>query len=47
MLMGSMQVFADITNGLVAYYNFEGLSGLVGETIVDQTGHGHNGSETG
>ncbi|HXR04028.1 MAG TPA: LamG domain-containing protein, partial [Verrucomicrobiae bacterium] len=34
---------ADITNGLVAYYNFEGMSGLVGETVVDQTGDGHNG----
>jgi len=24
-------------------YNFEGLSGIVGETVVDQTGNGHNG----
>src|ERR1051326_8798834 len=37
------QVRADITNGLVAYYNFEGLTGSVGETVVDQSGHGHNG----
>ncbi len=43
LLLGSLPVCADITNGLVAYYNFEGLSGIVGETIVDQTGHGHNG----
>jgi Arylsulfotransferase (ASST)/Concanavalin A-like lectin/glucanases superfamily/Carbohydrate binding domain len=34
---------ADITYGLVAYYNFENLAGVVGETIVDQSGHGHNG----
>lgn len=36
-------VLADITNNLVAYYNFEGLTGIVGETIVDQTGNGHDG----
>ncbi|HEX4646893.1 MAG TPA: hypothetical protein VH598_14920, partial [Verrucomicrobiae bacterium] len=40
---GTTPVFADISNGLVAYYNFEGLSGVVGETIVDRSGHGHNG----
>ena len=34
---------ADITNNLVAYYNFENLAGTLGETIVDQSGHGHNG----
>lgn len=42
-LSGSLSVRADITNNLVAYYNFEGLAGIVGETIVDQTGHGHDG----
>jgi arylsulfotransferase ASST/concanavalin A-like lectin/glucanase superfamily protein/carbohydrate binding protein with CBM4/9 domain/dockerin type I repeat protein len=36
-------VWADITNNLVAYYNFEGLSGIVGETVVDQSGNGHDG----
>jgi hypothetical protein len=43
LLVGSERVLGDITNGLVAYYNFEGLSGTVGETIVDQSGHGHDG----
>jgi hypothetical protein len=43
LLSGLKPVRADITNNLVAYYNFEGLAGTVGETIVDQTGHGHNG----
>jgi hypothetical protein len=42
-LVVAMVARADITNGLVAYYNFEGLSGIVGETVVDQTGHGHDG----
>ena len=42
-LSGLLPVRADITNNLVAYYNFEGLAGTVGETIVDQTGHGHDG----
>ncbi len=42
-LSGLLSVRADITNNLVAYYNFEGLAGIVGETIVDQTGHGHDG----
>ncbi|MCX6923021.1 MAG: aryl-sulfate sulfotransferase, partial [Verrucomicrobia bacterium] len=43
LLLGIIPVPADITNGLVAYYNFEGLAGTVGETIVDQSGHGHDG----
>src|SRR5690242_11355005 len=34
---------AGSTNGLLAHYSFEGLVGTVGETIVDQSGHGHNG----
>jgi hypothetical protein len=34
---------ADITNGLVAYYDFQNLTGTVGETIVDRSGRGHNG----
>ncbi len=34
---------ADIESDLIAYYNFEGLTGTTGETVVDQTGHGHNG----
>src|ERR1022692_947297 len=42
-LSDSLSVRADITNNLVAYYNFEGLAGIVGEVIVDQTGHGHDG----
>jgi hypothetical protein len=33
----------DITNNLVAYYNFEGMAGTVGETVVDQSGRGHDG----
>ena len=41
--LGAAATKADITNGLVAYYNFEGMSGLVGETVADQTGNGHNG----
>ena len=43
LLLGLRPGWADITNNLVAYYNFEGLSGVVGETVVDQTGHGHDG----
>ncbi len=43
LLSGSQSVLADITNGLVAYYNFEGLAGTLGETVVDQSGHGHDG----
>ena len=43
LLAGSKPVRADITNSLVAYYNFENLAGTVGETIVDQSGHGHDG----
>ena len=39
----SRPALADITNNLVAYYNFEGLKGLVGETVVDQSGNGHDG----
>ncbi|HEX5397525.1 MAG TPA: LamG domain-containing protein, partial [Verrucomicrobiae bacterium] len=42
-LLTGVGVRADITNGLVAYYNFEGLSGIVGETVVDQSGRGHDG----
>lgn len=42
-LFTGIVVRADITNNLVAYYNFEGMSGLVGETVVDQSGNGHNG----
>lgn len=34
---------ADITNNLVAYYNFENVSLVPGATIVDQTGRGHEG----
>jgi hypothetical protein len=36
-------VFGDIESGLVAYYNFEFLSGIDGEAIADQSGNGHNG----
>jgi hypothetical protein len=43
LLLGLFPARADITNNLVAYYNFEGLSGIVGETVVDQTGNGHDG----
>ncbi len=43
LLAGVEPVFADITNNLVAYYNFEGMAGLVGETVADQSGNGHNG----
>jgi len=43
LLSGSLPVQADITNNLVAWYNFENLTGTVGETIVDQSGHGHDG----
>jgi len=42
-LLAAVRVPADITNNLVAYYNFEGLSGIVGETITDQSGNGHDG----
>jgi hypothetical protein len=42
-LFAGASASADITNGLVAYYNFENLAGIAGETIVDQTGHGHDG----
>ncbi len=34
---------SDVTNGLVAYYSFEGLSGRFGETILDRSGRGHHG----
>lgn len=34
---------ADITNNLVAYYNFEGMAGTAGATVADQSGHGHDG----
>jgi hypothetical protein len=43
LLVGAKPVLADITNNLVAYYNFEGMAGLAGETVVDQSGNGHNG----
>ncbi|MDR3457392.1 MAG: aryl-sulfate sulfotransferase [Verrucomicrobiae bacterium] len=43
LLSGREPARADITNNLVAWYNFEGLAGTVGETIVDQSGHGHDG----
>jgi len=43
LLLESKSTLADITNNLVAYYNFEGLTGLVGETVADQSGNGHNG----
>ena len=33
----------DIESGLVAWYNFESLTGLDGEIVVDQSGNGHNG----
>jgi hypothetical protein len=33
----------DITNSLVAYYNFENVAAVAGATIVDQSGHGHDG----
>ena len=42
-LLSSFALRADITNGLAAYYNFEGLAGSVGETVADQSGRGHNG----
>lgn len=42
-LLGPPAVRADITNNLIAYYNFEGMTGIVGETVVDQSGHGHDG----
>lgn len=43
LLLGQLHAPGDITNNLVAYYNFEGLAGTLGETIVDQSGRGHNG----
>lgn len=43
LLLGPKLALADITNNLVAYYSFEGLTGAVGETVVDQTGKGHDG----
>ena len=43
LLAGVKPALADITNNLVAYYNFEGMAGLAGETVVDQSGNGHNG----
>ncbi len=42
-VLGCINTRADITNNLVAYYNFEGMSGTVGETVVDQSGRGHDG----
>jgi hypothetical protein len=43
LLLGCQPVLADITNNLVAYYDFECVSGAVGETVVDRSGHGHDG----
>ena len=34
---------ADIDSNMVAYYNFESMTGIDGETVVDQSGNGHNG----
>src|SRR6516225_9792531 len=42
-LFTGVEARADITNNLIAYYNFEGMSGIVGETVLDQSGNGHNG----
>jgi hypothetical protein len=42
-LGGALTARADIATGLVAYYNFEGMAGLAGETVADQSGHGHDG----
>ncbi|MCD6394342.1 MAG: lamin tail domain-containing protein, partial [Planctomycetes bacterium] len=39
----SSAAIADIDSGLVAYYNFEDLAGVLGETIVDRSGNGHDG----
>lgn len=36
-------VSGDINSNLVAYYNFESLTGIQGEPIADQSGNGHNG----
>ncbi len=41
--LAAVSARADITNGLVAYYDFEDLTGAVGETVVDRSGHGHDG----
>ena len=35
--------FSDIDSGMVAYYNFESISGVDGETVIDQSGNGHDG----
>ena len=43
LLATALPLRADITNNLIAYYNFENLTGVVGETVVDQSGHGHSG----
>jgi hypothetical protein len=42
-LLGAVPIRADITTGLIAYYIFENLAGVVGETVTDQSGRGHNG----
>ncbi len=36
-------VRADIDSNMVAYYNFESMFGIDGETVADQSGNGHNG----
>ena len=36
--------FGDINSNLVAYYDFESLTGVQGESVVDQSGNGHNGT---
>jgi len=43
LLLSVSQVWADIESDLIAYYNFEGLSGMVGENVTDQSGKGHHG----
>jgi hypothetical protein len=35
---------ADVTSNLVAYYNFEGMTGISGEAVTDQSGNDHNGT---
>ena len=43
LLLVDLSVRADIISGLVAYYDFEGLTGTVGETVADRSGNGHDG----
>ena len=42
LILAAIPARGDITNNLLAYYNFEGLAGTVGETVVDQSGNGHD-----